>query len=292
MPYQHPNKKSDMIILLSILILCSVVLISLSIFPFFMKRADSWRATQEAELAKKMDDMFYDKSPKGIAQLHFILPIIFGLAGYFFTQSFVPAVGGIILGLAIPNFILKMRQARRKQKFNDQLLDAINMLSSCLKGGLSLLQGFEVLVEEMSAPMSQELGLVVRENKMGIPLEESLVRINKRMGIEELGLVVNALIVARETGGELTKVFSRLSVTIRDNRKLKENIKTLTLQGKMQGAIMSFLPILFVLWVISVNKHHFDIMLNNDFGRMLLIIAVVLQITGMFLIHKFSIIKI
>jgi tight adherence protein B len=144
----------------------------------------------------------------------------------------------------------------------------------------------------MPAPISQELGLVVRENRMGIPLEECLKRLNKRMNLEELGLVVNALLVARETGGELPKVFSRLTVTIRDNRKLRENIKTLTLQGRMQGMIMSFLPIAFVGWVVSVNKNHFDIMLQTNMGRMLLIAAVVLQAVGMILIKIFSTIKI
>ncbi|MFA5063404.1 MAG: type II secretion system F family protein [Candidatus Omnitrophota bacterium] len=281
-----------MIILLGLLIMGSVVLIAISIFPLFLKQLRAWQAEKEVKVAKQMDQMFGDKSPKAIAQLYFILPVVFAMAGYFFSQSLIPAIIGGAIGLAIPNFILKIRLARRKQKFNDQLLDTIGMLSSCLKGGLSLLQGFEVLVEEMPAPMSQELGLLLKENKMGIPFEESLVRLNKRMNIEELGLVVNALLVARETGGELTKVFSRLTTTIRDNRKLKENIKTLTLQGRMQGAIMSFLPILFVLWVLSVNKHHFDIMLTSDIGRMLLVAAVFLQIIGMFLIRKFSIINI
>ncbi|MFZ2357386.1 MAG: type II secretion system F family protein, partial [Candidatus Omnitrophota bacterium] len=133
---------------------------------------------------------------------------------------------------------------------------------------------------------------VIRENKMGISLEESLRRLDKRMRMEELSLVINSILVARETGGDLTKVFSRLSTTIRDNRKLKENIKTLTMQGKLQGLVMSVLPILFVLWVLSVNKHHFDGMMQSDFGRFLLILAVVLQAVGMFLIRKFSEIKI
>jgi len=234
----------------------------------------------------------YEDTPKNIAMLYYILPIALGVGAFVIFRSLIFLVIGAIIGLIIPNFILKMRYKKRVAKFNNQLLDAINMLSSCLKGGLSLLQGFEVLVEEMPSPISQELGLVVRENKMGIPLEESLVRLNKRMNLEELGLIVNALLVARETGGELTKVFSRLSVTIRDNRKLKDNIKTLTMQGRMQGAIMSFLPIVFVAWVLSVNKHHFDIMMSNDLGRMLLVAAVVLQIVGMVLIKMFSVIKI
>ncbi|MCK9432237.1 MAG: type II secretion system F family protein [Candidatus Omnitrophica bacterium] len=268
-----------------------MVLISLSLLPFFVQKIQSWQYQQEAVVAKEMDKMFYDKNPKNIVMLYYILPFILGAAGYVFLQSQIFIVLGVIIGIAIPNFILKTRAKVRMMKFNDQLLDAINMLSSCIKGGLSLLQGLEVLVEEMPAPMNQEMGLVVRENKMGIPLEECLKRLEKRMNIDELGLVVNALLVARETGGELPKVFSRLTVTIRDNRKLRESIKTLTLQGRMQGIIMSFLPIVFVIWVLSVNKHHFDIMLNSDLGRMLLIAAVIMQAVGMLLIKIFSTIK-
>ena len=281
-----------MVLLLNILILCSVVLISLSLLPVIMQKIQSWQYKKETAVAKEMDKMFYDKSPKNIVMLYFILPLIFGAGGYILLKSPIFIVFGALIGAAIPNFILKTRYNLRIRKFNDQLLDAVSMLSSCIKGGLSLLQGLEVLFEEMPAPMSQELGLVVRENKMGIPLEECLNRLNKKMNIDELGLVINAILVARETGGELPKVFSRLTVTIRDNRKLKESVKTLTLQGRMQGVIMSFLPIVFVAWVFSVNKHHFDIMFNSDLGRMLLIIAVILQAVGMILIRKFSTIQI
>ncbi|MCX5698275.1 MAG: type II secretion system F family protein [Candidatus Omnitrophica bacterium] len=281
-----------MIFLLNILILCSVILISFSLLPILVQKIQSWQRRKEAVFAKEMDKMFYDKSPKNIVRLYFILPLIFGAGGYILLRSQIFMVLGVLAGVAIPSLILKTRYKLRIRKFNEQLLDAINMLSSCIRGGLSLLQGLEVLVEEMPAPMSQELGLVVSENRMGIPLEECLDRLNKKMNIDEFGLVVNALLVARETGGELPKVFSRLSVTIRDNRKLKESIKTLTLQGRMQGMIMSFLPIAFAAWVLSVNKHHFDIMLNSDLGRMLLIIAVILQSVGMILIKKFSTIQI
>jgi tight adherence protein B len=281
-----------MIFLLNILILCSIILISFSLLPWAVQKLQSWQQQKEEVMGKEMDKMFYDKSPKNIVMLYFILPLLFGAVGLFVFNSQPLMVLGVLVGVAIPNIILKVRYSTRIRKFNDQLLDAISMLSSCIKGGLSLLQGLEVLVEEMPVPMSQELGLVVRENRMGIPLEECLKRLEKRMNIDELGLVVNALLVARETGGELPKVFSRLTVTIRDNRKLRESIKTLTLQGRMQGVIMSFLPIAFVAWVVSVNKHHFDIMLESDIGRTLLIIAVVLQASGMILIKIFSTINI
>lgn len=281
-----------MVILLNILILCSIILLSISALPWVVQKLQSWQQKKEEVMGKELDKMFYDKNPKNIVMLYFILPLAFGATGLLVLNSPPLMILGALVGVVIPNIILKLRYQARIRKFSDQLLDSINMLSSCIKGGLSLLQGIEVLVEEMPAPMSQELGLVVRENRMGIPLEECLKRLAKRMEIEELGLVVNALLVARETGGELPKVFSRLTVTIRDNRKLKENIKTLTLQGRMQGVIMSFLPIAFVAWVVSVNKHHFDIMFESDIGRTLLIIAVILQAGGMILIKIFSTINI
>ncbi|MCU0666750.1 MAG: type II secretion system F family protein [Candidatus Omnitrophica bacterium] len=281
--------------LISVLFLtaAAIVILTMAFAPSLEDKLKIWKEKKEEVVAQELDKLFYyDKSPKSIVRFYFILPPIF--AGIFFLLSGSPliAIAGLFLGLVIPNLILKIRNGRRRKKFNVQILDAIMILSSSLKGGLSLLQSLEVLIEEMPAPMSQEIGLVVRENKMGITLEESLRRLDKRMMMEDLSMVVNSILVARETGGDLTKVFSRLVTTIRDNRKLKENIKTLTLQGRLQGIIMSVLPILFVMWVLKFNPHHFDAMMQNEQGRFMLIIAGGLQIVGMILIHKFSQIKV
>lgn len=276
-----------------LLIISSGTLLTLAFAPLVEDRMKTWQIKKEKVVQKQMDELFvYDKSPRNLAKFYLILPPVLGLIAFLATRSPLMVIAGVALGLFIPNFILSMRNVKRRYKFNSQILDAIMILSSSLKGGLSLLQALEVLVEEIPAPMSQEIGLVVRENRMGITLEESLRRLARRMNMEELNLVINSVLVARETGGDLTKVFSRLTTTIRDNRKLQENIKTLTLQGRLQGMVMSALPVVFVMWVLSINRQHFDGMLQNETGRMLLIVAVILQIIGMFLIRKFSSIKI
>jgi len=252
-----------------------------------------WQNKQEKVIESELDKTFtYDKSPKQIVRLYYILPPIFAIFAYIFSNNIVFAVVGAVVGLAIPTLTLRIREGRRRKKLQSQLLDAIMLMTSSLKGGLSLLQSIEVLMEEMPAPISQEFGLTVRENKMGITLEDSLKRLRARMRMSDLDLLINSILVARETGGDLTKVFSRLCTTIRDNQKLKDNIKTLTLQGRLQGVIMSVLPIIFVMWVLHFNKHHFDIMFQNETGRFLLILAAVLQVVGMFLIRKFSIIRV
>lgn len=281
-----------MFLLIIIFTIASVCLLSLVLIPPLEGRIKAWKQKKEKHVARELDKMFYDKGPKEIMQLYFIIPPVFILLAIFLFKSLVFVIVSALLGLSIPNLILKIRKTQRRQKFNNQILDAIMILSSSLKGGLSLLQALEVLVEEMPAPLGQEIGLVVSENKMGVTLEESLKHLNERMKLEELGLVVNSISVARETGGDLTKVFSRLSTTIRDNRKIKDSIRTLTMQGRMQGIIMSALPFLFIWWVLTFNRQHFDIMLQSDLGRMLLVVAVALQIVGMILIRKFSTIRI
>lgn len=269
-----------------------IVIFSVLLGPWADKYFQSWHKSKQEVIEKELDSLFFDSNPKNIMRLYYILPPVIGALFYVFSNLWIMAIVGGFLGLMIPVFILKMRNAQRKNKFNAQLLDAVMTLSSALKGGLSLLQAIEVVEEELPPPISQEFGLLIRENKMGVTLEASFRHLDKRMNIEELTLLVNSILVARETGGDLTKLFSRLGTTIRDNRKLKDSIKTLTMQGKLQGFIMSFLPVAFVFWVMQSNKHHFDIMFDSEMGKMLLVIAVVLQIIGMFLIAKFSRIKV
>ena len=273
---------------------CAIYCLAVAIMPLIEKKRQNWHEKQTQILEKELDKVFsYQKGTKQIMLLYYILPLGFSLAAWLIFNSSLFIIIGAIVGAVIPNFILKIRESSRRQKLNSQLLDVIMTLSSSLKGGLSLLQGLEVIVEEMPPPISQELGLVVRENRMGINLDDSLKSLSKRMNLDELNLFVNSMLVARETGGDLTKVLSRLVVTIRDNRKLRDNINTLTLQGRMQGIIMSLLPIFFTWWIMTTQPHHFDIMLNDQkMGRPLLMAAVFLQLVGMILIKKFSTVKI
>jgi len=165
------------------------------------------------------------------------------------------------------------------------------IISSSLKAGLSFLQSIEVLCEEMPPPVSQEFGLILSENKLGISMELALKKLRQRIPTEEVNLIVTSILIARESGGNLPLVLSRLTDTIRDNLKLKEKIGTLTLQGRMQGIIMVLLPIGFAYFVYKQNPGHFDVMLQTDIGRKLLGLAIVLQIIGMIMIKKISTMK-
>ena len=253
----------------------------------------SWRKWQEQQLrnvSDKLDDSFVFLEKKKILLIS-LSPIILGGLGYLVLGNIWGVLVGFLLGFAVPNFVTNLARKKRVKEFQSQLVDTLMIFSSSLKGGLSFIQALEIVCEEMPPPMSQEFGLVLKENKLGVPLEDSLEGFQKRMPLEEVHLIVTSILVARETGGELTKVFSRLVSTIRDNIKLKEKMATLTLQGRLQGIIMSFLPIIFAIFVYRQNPEHFNIMFETEKGKMLMIVAVVLQLVGMFMIKKISTIK-
>ena len=112
------------------------------------------------------------------------------------------------------------------------------------------------------------------------------------MPSDELNLIVTAVLVARETGGDVTEVFTRLIVTIRERAQLVEKVKTLTIQGKIQGFIMMALPIVFAMITFTTNKDFFQVFVTDEVGRLMFMVACILQVLGMFLIIKFGRIKI
>lgn len=279
-------------VLIFLFAFASVYLIAYQVVPSLTDKFHTTQSKKVSIAEKQLDGMFFVVKREQLFLYYTLTPLIFAAAAFVLSRKIPIAFVAGLAGSVLPAMIIKIMENRRKEKFAGQLVDGLMVISSALKGGLSLLQAIEVLVEEMPVPISQEFGLILRENKIGLTLDESLRRLNDRLKLEELGLMINSVLVARETGGDLTKVFSRLATTIRDNRKLKENIRTLTLQGRLQGIIMSALPFVFVWWVMTFNKEHFDIMLGTEKGRMLLFVAAGLQAVGMVLIRKFSIIRI
>ena len=126
---------------------------------------------------------------------------------------------------------------------------------------------------------------------MGVSLEDALNHLYNRMPSPALQQMITAILLARETGGNLPVIFSRIVNTIRERKKIQQNIDTLTLQGKIQGATMSLLPFGFAFIVYSTNRGFFNNMFNTEMGRMLLIYAFVSEIIGVYLIYKISTFK-
>ena len=271
-----------------LVIFISAVLILSQVLPLILAKFHKVQKKKFDKTVDKLDKMFVDVKKEKVFPFFAVSPLVLGVLGFILFQNPLAILAGIALGLALPTFVVKNLEKRRKKKFHRQLVDALLLLSSSLKSGLSFLQAIEVVVEEMPPPISQELQLFLNENKMGVPFEDALTRLGKRMPSEDLNMLITTILVGRETGGDLGKIFERLVSTIRQKDKIANQVETLTLQARLQGIIMMILPIIFAYGIMQINPKFFETMLSSDRGRMLLGYAVVSQLLGMIMIRKFS----
>ncbi len=283
-----------MLLLIASLTFLSVSILAYLSIPMLLRVSQKISEQRQRKITQKMDAMYIQSKERRLMWLYVLAPLLFGGAGFFFATGqlrLLVSVAGVVVGFLAPGFYIKMLAAQRKKQFYNQLIDALMMMNSSLKGGLSLLQAMEVVADEMPPPISQEFVILIGENKMGVALETSLERLYNRMKSSALQQFVSSVLLARETGGNLPIIFNRIIGTIRENKKIQQNIETLTLQGKLQGLVMSFLPVGFGMFIYSTTPEHFNVMTETELGRNLLVLAAVLQVVGTFLIIKISQIK-
>lgn len=279
-----------MIIISVILLFVSFGYLAYLMIPFFLGKYSTLQQKRLDKASAKLDRMFVVTQGNKMLPFFTATPLVLGVIGFLAFRD-IPIIGGLTglaVGFIIPAIVMKNLALLRRLKFQGQLVDALMILSSALKAGMSLNQSFEILVEEMPAPMGEEFALVIRENSMGVPLDECLDHLRRRMPLDDLGLITAAVSVARETGGNLTEIFAQLVSTIRDKIKLERKVRALTVQGRLQGLIMSILPIAFALFVKTINPETFSVMLNSSLGQTMLVYAACSEIIGVVLIKKLS----
>ncbi len=283
-----------MLTLILFLIFACVTLVWYVVVPLLVTKTDQLNQRQTQNLLTEVNTYLQDDQIQRARQLMLFGPILLGAAGFILFPEiarFAGLIVGVVLGYAIPRFYVNKLIADRKSKFGDQLMDALMIMSSSFRGGLSLIQAIEAVVDEMPEPTKSEFGIVLGENKMGVALDESLMRLYKRMPSPAMQQMITSIILARETGGNLPVIFSRIISTIRERKKIEQNLQTLTIQGKIQAAVMTGLPIFFVVGVSASNPHFFDVMLNTPTGQKLIILCAILWVLGALSIWKISVFK-
>ena len=274
------------------LVFISSILTIFFVIPWAVRAVNRFNQRRAKDFAREMDRAMEVESITVVMRLYFIAPFICSAAGFFLVQDdnlrLFGLIGGFIFGLLLPKLYANWILKQRKKQFDFQLIDALMIMSSSFRGGLSLVQSMEAVVEEMPDPIRHEFGIVLGENKMGISLDEAMNRMYKRMPSPSLQQMVSAILLSRETGGNLPVVFSRIVSTIRERRKIEENLNVLTVQGKLQALVMSGLPIGFFFLVQATNPKYFNVMMTTQMGQMLMAIAAGLWLIGTFLIIKIS----
>jgi tight adherence protein B len=237
--------------------------------------------------------------PGEYISLMVISSFLVAVIGYFLgSNSWLLAVAGAVFGSFLPRMYVKNQQNRRLIKFNEQLADMLNLMVNGLRAGYSTLQAMEAVSKELPSPICDEFRRVVQEIQLGITTEKALDNLLRRIPSDDLDLVVTAMNVQREVGGNLAEILETISFTIRDRVKLKGEIRVMVSQQMYTGKFLSLLPIIVVLLLYVLNKSYImtlvDPVSNSPIpcGYISLGAAGLLIIAGYFLMQKLAQIEI
>jgi tight adherence protein B len=198
---------------------------------------------------------------------------------------------GIIMGL-LPLMWLLMRRKRRMKAFACQLPDALDMLSRALRAGQSLPAGFNMVAGEMSPPVGREFGRVFEEQNLGISMEESLEGMTERIPNLDLKFFATAVILQRQTGGDLAEILDKIGHLIRERFQIWGQIQALTGEGRLSGVVLLALPIALFFVVYYLNPTYVMVLFTDPLGKKMLAGAVVMQVIGALVIRKIINIKV
>lgn len=203
------------------------------------------------------------------------------------SMFFLGALAAILLGFAL----LGLRIRRRRKKFTNQLGDMLTMVANALRAGFSFMQAFELIAREMDAPMGREVRLVVNEVNLGNTLETALDNMQRRVASPDFELVVTAVLIQRQVGGDLAQILDTISETIEERIRMRREVLVLTAQGRASAVVVGSIPIALAAGLSILNPDYLKPLIETDMGHMFIIAAVVLELIGILIIRKIVDIK-
>lgn len=212
----------------------------------------------------------------------FAVPLVFGLL--------VERIGwGLLLGLVAgyaPVIYAKRKIKRRTRAFDKQLGDMLAIMSNSLKTGYSFLQAVQMIAGDMAPPIADEFERMLREIRMGIPTEEALLSLNERVQSQDFDLIVTAIVIQRQIGGNLAEILDSIADTIRERVRIQGEIKALTAQGRFSAIIFMILPVGIAALLYTINPEYVGQLFTNPIGWVMIGLGVVGQVIGAVIIRK------
>jgi tight adherence protein B len=204
----------------------------------------------------------------------------------FFTSFFVLATLVAIVFAAIPYGILSFKRARRISSFNNALAESIDMLARALRAGYSMAGAIQMLSQSAPEPAATEFGEVFKQQNLGLPLREALLQLLDRVPSLDLRVLITAILVQKDTGGNLAEILDRTVFVIRDRLRIQGEIRTHTAQGRLTGWILSALPVIMLALTNIMNPGYSNILLHDPTGQKLIYACVAMLSAGTFIIHR------
>lgn len=247
-------------------------------------------------LAKKIEKLIVQSGVQMSAATFIFATVLLLLAPSTLAMVFqfdilISILAGVILSVIPLSYVLAKRTALRK-KFTEQLPDAIDLMISVLRSGHSIPQAVKTVSEEIPTPCGTEFAEVMQRMNLGQPLSEALVYTCDKFRSFELDLMRRAIAIQAEVGGSLAELLDKTNSTLRQRLKLVRQVRILTTQSRLTALVVGLLPIFMAVGMQVINPNYLEPLVSSNFGRTLLIVAIVLQVFGIFVMKKMSTVKV
>jgi tight adherence protein B len=246
------------------------------------------RENIEVQAKTGLEDLFIFVDPTklfyfNVAALFIVPAVLWGL-----TQNPVIAGGAAAIIVFLPRFAVGFLRKRRYKEFERQLPDALLMVSGAMRAGASLTVAMEGMVKEQRPPLSQEFELMLREQRLGVDFDTALRNMEKRLPIPDFVMVVSGMRISREVGGNLADILETLADTLRRKHQMEGKIDALTAQGRMQGIVMTGLPLFLMLILTQMEPEAMAPLYHTWYGWITLGVVGVLLSIGYLAIRKIT----
>jgi tight adherence protein B len=247
---------------------------------------------QREHVARELDEMFIFISVDKLQQIKWMAAMTLAIIGLVVAWNAIPPaslVAAAVLGgfgYWTPELVILILKRRRRAAFSEQLVDGLVLMANGLRAGFNLQQAVDMLIEEMPAPISQEFELVRREWRIGVDVDQALRNCFNRTKDEDLDLVVTAIQITRQLGGNMAEVFDRIVAMVRERKILHGKAEALTSEGRLQALVVGLLPYGFLFFMIKINPQMMSVMWTTVPGFIALCAVIFLDVIGYLWVRK------
>jgi tight adherence protein B len=207
------------------------------------------------------------------------------VAGAMFRSPFGFVVGAAVGG-AIPFAVLKMKRTARLRKFEEEFPEALDLVARALKAGHAFSTGLKMVADEMKDPVGPEFRKTFDEQNFGLPMKDALNNMAERVPSLDVRFFVTAVLIQRDTGGNLAEILENLGHVVRERFKILRQVRVYTAHGRLTGYVLLGLPVALSIALMFINPDHMNMLFRERMGQTMLMVAIVMQIIGYFWISR------
>jgi tight adherence protein B len=246
------------------------------------------QSAKASEAAQALEGMFIFTGAQRLQALNLVVLIMLPVVAWLLTGKIALVLLCVALAFVAPRWIVRMLTQRRLDQFEQQLPDALLMITGALRAGASLPIALESVATEGKPPISQEFELLLRELRLGVDFGVALRNLERRVPLQDLAMVTAGMALSREVGANLAETLDSIAKTIRAKLQMEGKIKSLTAQGKMQGIVMACLPLFLIMVLQVMEPEAMEPMFNTWYGWATLGVIGTADLIGYFFIRKIT----